>query len=110
MEIKLTKDADKTLCEIYAVYLNRRADGVPKRVAKDFSDKSKWPDPDWQTPDGEETLSELCRAKMIEMYIVEGFSLTDAAIIYMENRFKNGVSEVLEYVGKFISPISGLFS
>ena len=47
---------------------------------------------------------------MIEMYIVEGFSLTDAAIIYMENRFKNGVSEVLEYVGKFISPISGLFS
>lgn len=36
MDVTLTKDADKTLCEIYVAYLNRRSDGVPKSVAKDF--------------------------------------------------------------------------
>lgn len=39
MDIQLTKDADKTLCEIYVNYLNRRADGIPKKVAKEFLNK-----------------------------------------------------------------------
>lgn len=105
MDVTLTKDADKTLCEIYAAYLNRRDDGTPKNVAKDFSDKNQWPDPDWTTPDGRESLAELKRAGMIEIYILGGFALTDAAIIYMENRFKNGLSEVLEWIGKITSAL-----
>lgn len=110
MDIQLTKDADKTLCEIYVNYLNRRADGIPKKVAKEFLNENEWPDPDWHTPDGKESLAELQRAGMIGQDILDGFWLKDEAIIYMENRFKNGLSEVLEYVGKLVSPISGIFS
>lgn len=98
--VKLTKDADKTICEIYAQYLNRRDDGATKRVAKDFSDKGKWPDPDWATEDGQETLNELKRAGMISRDILGGFQLKDEAIVYMENRFKNGLHEVLQYLSK----------
>ena len=47
---------------------------------------------------------------MIGQDVLGNFWLKDEAIIYMENRFKNGLSEVLEYVGKMVSPISGLFS
>lgn len=62
------------------------------------------------TPDGRESLAELRRAGMIGQDVLGNFWLKDEAIIYMENRFKNGLSEVLEYVGKMVSPISGLFS
>lgn len=43
MNIELTKDADKMICEIYAAFMKRRADGLPKRAAKDFADQSRWP-------------------------------------------------------------------
>lgn len=105
MEIKLTKDADKTLCEIYAAYLERRSSGLSKGSAKDFAEKRDWPDPDWQTPDGEESLRELSHSGMIEMFIMGGFRLTDDAIIYMENRFKNGLSDALEWLGKIKNAI-----
>jgi len=105
MSVQLTKDADKTLCEIYAAYLNRRANGEPKRAAKDFPEESQFPDPDWATPDGVESLAELKRAWLLKLYIYGGFCIEDQAIIYMENRFKNGLSEVLDWIGKIKSAI-----
>lgn len=38
-------------------------------------------------------------------FIYDGFCLNDEAIIYMENRFKNGASEVLDWLGKVRSAI-----
>jgi hypothetical protein len=105
MDIQLTKDTDKTLCEIYLEYLKRISNGSTKRAAKDFADASKFPDPDWTTPDGKESLTELKRAGMIKMYHNFGFCIEDKAIIYMENRFKNGLSEVLDWTGKIKSAI-----
>ena len=75
MSVQLTKDADKTLCEIYAAYLNRRANGESKRAAKDFPEESQFPDPDWATPDGAESLAELKRAGLLKLYIYGGFCL-----------------------------------
>lgn len=108
MSIELTKDADKMICEIYAAYMKRRADGIPKRVAKDFADQAGWPSEyssGWSSEDGSESLAELKRAGLIKLYLYDGFSLNDEAIIYMENRFKNGVSEVLDWLGKLKSAI-----
>lgn len=108
MNIELTKDADKMICEIYAAYMKRRADGLPKRAAKDFADQSRWPTEysnGWNSEDGSETLTELKRAGLIKLYLYDGFSLNDEAIIYMEHRFKNGASEVLEWLGKLKSAI-----
>lgn len=108
MSVKLTKDADKMICEIYAAYMKRRTDGVPKRAAKDFADQARWPaeySKEWDSEDGSESLAELKRAGLIKLYLYGGFSLNDEAIIYMENRFKNGLSEVLDWLGKFKSAI-----
>ncbi len=108
LNVKLTKDADKILCEIYAAYIKRRADGTPKRAAKDFADQARWPvnySLEWRSEDGAEALAELKRAGMIKLYLYSGFCLNDEAIIYMENRFKNGISEVLDWLGKLKSAI-----
>lgn len=108
MSVELTKDADKMICQIYAAYMRRRADGAPKRAAKDFADQNTWPAEyvkEWNSEDGSESLAELKRAGLIKLYLYGGFSLNDEAIIYMENRFKNGVSEVLDWLGKIKSAI-----
>ena len=108
VDVKLTKDADKMLCEIYAAYIKRRADGTPKRAAKDFANQERWPLEylaEWNSEDGSESLAELKRAGMIKLYLYDGFCLNDEAVIYMENRFKNGVSEVLDWLGKIKSAI-----
>jgi len=108
MSVELTKDADKMICEIYADYMKRRADGASKSVAMDFSEKATWPEeylPDWSSEDGSASLAELKRAGMIKQYIYGGFALTDDAIIYMENRFKKGLSEVLNWLGQLKAAI-----
>lgn len=108
MRTELTKDADRMMCEIYAAYMKRRANGTSKRAAKDFADQATWPEEyatNWRSEDGSETLAELKRAGLIKLYLYGGFCLEDQAIIYMENRFKNGVSEVLDWLGKITSAI-----
>lgn len=108
MDVKLTKDSDKMLREIYASYLERRAAGVPKGAAKDFADETQWPEDyadSWKSPNAGESLAELKRAGMIKLFIIGGFKLTDDSIIYMENRFKNGLSEVLKTFGEIKSAI-----
>lgn len=103
MEVKLTKDADQIICEIYSVYLERRANGAPKRQAKNFADQSLWPEKyraEWMSQDGRDTIKELKEAGFVRYFIYGGFELQDEAVRYMENRFKNGISEVLGWLGK----------
>lgn len=108
MDIQITKDADKMICQIYSAYLQRRSDGKTKSAAKDFSDIPSWPEDfakEWQTADARETRAELKRAGLIRQFVVGGFELENAAIIYMENRFSNGISEVLGWLAKIKSAI-----
>lgn len=108
MDTKLTKDGDKLICVIYKEYLTRRKDGMDKRRARDFGDPSKWPDSmlsKLTREDISETLPELKRAGFIDLYIHDGFQLKDEAIEYMEQRFPEGISSVLEWLGKIKNAI-----
>lgn len=99
----LTKDSDRMLCEIYKHYLSRVECGTPKVRAKDFGTPENWPAglfSDWNQSDAHETLLELKRAGMIRVYLNRGFVLLDAAIVYMENRTANKISEGLDMAGK----------
>lgn len=99
----LTKDADKLICIIYKDYLTRRKSGESKRTARDYSDKAKWPDTFYREFDGRnlyDTLIELKRAGYIRCYLDAGFAIEDAGIIYMEQRFPNGISQVLDWLSK----------
>lgn len=109
-EIELTKDSDALICAIYKEYLQRRKSGVPKGDAKSFYGAEKIQKeivPNWQLADVEETCWELnrkgflsCRSSNNTIYQAV---LQDEAIIYMENRFQNGLSEVLNYLEKIKS-------
>lgn len=109
MDKLLTKDADKMLCEIYAAYLERRKSGISKALAKSFFDQSKWSEKysdSWHEADARDTLRELKNAGFLKLDICGGFGLQDEAIVYMESRFKNGLNDVLDFLGKIISAIS----
>lgn len=101
--IILSKDADKTLCLIYKEYLSRRKNNVCKADASLFN-SSKFEElfPDVNMRDFMSDLTELKNNDFIKLYIEGSFILTSNAIIYMENRFKNGLVELTDFIAKFI--------
>ncbi len=103
--VELTKDADKLLCCIYKQFLERRKSGFSKFDAKSFESDFYVTDKNissWNDDDVSDTLLELGRAKYIRLFLGRDFDLEDAAIVYMENRFKNGLLEVTDFISKFI--------
>lgn len=103
--MELTKDSDKLICSAYKNYLERRKSGESKLNAKHFKSgfyKEIKALASWNEQDVRDTLAELKRANFVKLYIDGGFQLNDSAIIYMENRFKNGLADVTEFLSKFI--------
>ena len=108
MEINLTKDADKAICLIYKEYLARRESGASKKTAKDFSSRDQWPESfpkDAGLPDFLESLNELKSKVFVKRCVLGGFQLEDEGIIYMEQRFPGGISQILDWLGKIKSAI-----
>lgn len=99
----LSKDADKSLCLIYKEYLSRRKNNISKSSASLFDSFTfKTLFPDVNQDDFISDLSELNKNKFIKLFVDGSFSLEVNAIIYMENRFKNGLTEVADFISKFI--------
>ncbi|MCX4339961.1 MAG: hypothetical protein OSJ72_09990 [Lachnospiraceae bacterium] len=104
---ELTKDADKVICCIYKEYLERRKSGMSKSQAKEFDGNfyrnvktlSKW-----NSADVSDTLQELHNRELIKKNVIGDFTLLDSAISYMENRFKNGLSEVVDFISSLPLP------
>lgn len=110
MSIKLTKDADALICLLYKEYCQKRKNGTDKFHAKMFDGSEeiqKTIAPKWSFEDTDETCSELSRAGLLDcLYgdnVVQHCSLSDEGIIYMENRFKDGLTQVLDYLSKIKS-------
>lgn len=105
--IELTSDSDALICLMYKAYCNSRNNGINKFQAKQFGsseDIQSSLTPNWSKEDTLETCRELARANLLDCSYADGIIytsyLTDQAIIYMESRFKNNLSDVLEYIGK----------
>lgn len=107
MEVKLTKDAEYMICALYKEYIDKRKNKTPKEDAK-FVGSSEGIQKElmsqWTLEDVDETCRELDRAEFLECLYAEDTivdaCLTDNAIIYMENRFIDGLTGVLDYMGK----------
>ena len=103
--MQLTNDADKLACSMYKSYLQKRHNGFTKLVARNFeineiqsySVCSKWCLDDIKT-----IVSELKNADFGDMYYSGSFLANESFIIYMENRFINGLKEVTDFITKFI--------
>ena len=103
--MQLTRDADKLVCSMYKSYLEKRDAGFSKVNARIFElpeIQSYKLCAKWSVQDIKATVSELQKAGFGTMYYSGGFCADETFIIYMENRFKNGAKEVLEFIGKFI--------
>lgn len=107
--MELTKDADKLICCIYKEYLEKRKSGNSKVDSKNFSSdfyKNIKVISSWNSADISDTLRELKTAGFIKLYLHGSFVLNDNAIIYMENRFKAGITEVTKYIADLVSDIA----
>lgn len=103
--MQLTRDTDKFLCEIYAEFLSRRKSDIPKSSAAEFSSPENLVNEFMQgtSPDYiRDCIKELRKIKFVRCTVIGTFRLEDPAIIYMENRFKNGLKEVTDFISKFI--------
>lgn len=104
MDLVLTKDAEKLVAAAYKEYLEKRKSGVDKSSAKlcQCADMMQKYFPESSLQDYKETAAELCRAFGCSMFMNGSFLLNDAAITYMENRFKNGAKDTLSFLAQFI--------
>lgn len=103
--MQLTKDTDKMLCFFYEEYLTRRKSGIEKSQAKEFDSPDQLITQFMQGTlpnDIFESLYELRKHNLIKLYVDGGFTLRSEAIVYMENRFKNGLIEIADFIAKFI--------
>ena len=111
-DIKLTKDSDTLICVLYKSYLEARKSGASKREAKMLggaSDIQRKLMQKWSLEDVEDTLWSLHRLGLISAMPADNTvyfaTLTDDGIYYMENRFKDGISGLIEHLSKLISLI-----
>lgn len=105
MNIELTKDAKDMLSVLYQEYKRRIKEGVPKQRAKDFSNAEKIQSdclPTWSIDDILSTSLELQQAGLGKHYVRSGIVLNDAAVVYMESRFKTGALEIVDIASKLI--------
>ena len=107
----LTKASDKFLCLVYAIFLKRVKNGTPRSDAMEFYISESWRSelfPDLSDSDYRDILHELSEAFAVESDMAGNFSLSHSALVYMENRFKTGLKEVLDYVSSAFSVVGGI--
>lgn len=107
--MNLTKDSEKLLCLLYKDYLEKRKSGLSKSNSNSFGssrDIHVRLCPDWIFKDVDDTCRELSRAGLLHCAWADNIAyhviLSDSAIIYMENRFKNGLLSVIDFLSSFI--------
>ncbi len=110
MNTSLTKDSEKLICIMYKDYLEKRKSGVSKSDAKKFGSSHTIHEqlvPDWLFEDVDETCRELSRAGLLHCVFGDNIAckvfMSDQGIVYMENRFKNGLNELVDFISK-LSP------
>lgn len=109
-EVRLTKDADVMICVLYKEYLQRRKSGASRFDARFFGGAENIQAnlmPKWKLDDIDTICQELHRAKLLSCFFADNITaesaLTDEGIIYMENRFKDGLTALFQYLEKLRS-------
>lgn len=109
MEINLSRDADKLLCVLYKSFLEKRKSGLSKSDAKSFGSSHDIHEEllaTWIFEDVDDTCRELSQNGFLDCFWADDIAyhvwLSDQAVVYMENRFKNGLSEVIGFLADFL--------
>lgn len=104
MKVELTRDGERMTAAIYKSYLEKRKAGQSKSEAKCFSSDALKRDYfcDESLSDFMDTLREVTKTFSCKEFIDGSFVLSNSLIVYMENRFKNGLADVLSFLAQFI--------
>lgn len=105
MQIEITKDSENFLVNLYKVYIDRRKAQQSKQEARRFEDgffDAEKPFSKMHPDDVTDARLELGQAGLLKNYIGGDCELTNPAIVYLENRFKNNMSDVLSFLSQFI--------
>lgn len=114
MDIQISREADLLLCNIYEEYLKKRNSKISKSDAKYFgSSENLVSKVSFMTfEDIDDTCRELGRSGLLFIQYADNIcyriALSDAGIIYMENRFGNQVSSLLDTINKLKSLLNPL--
>ena len=107
--MELTKDADKLICIFYKSYLEKRKAGSSKTLARNLGSSHYIHQtlcPSWIFEDVDDTCRELSRSGLLDCLWANNVAyqvfLSDSGIFYMENRFKNDLVELTDFISKFI--------
>ena len=106
--MELTKDAKKVLYVLYKEYLKRIKSGIARTEAKSFDPDILCQDlfSEYTSDDVNDFLCELGSAGYLDNFFGDGIvqytTLTNFSIIEMENRFKNGLNDVIDFIAKFL--------
>lgn len=109
--VELSRDAQKLLSVLYETYQARRKAGMSKISARDFQvDKITeiCEVIGWQWEDLLSTEGELRKAGFIVVFMQGSCRLEDSAVVYMENHFKNSVTDALSLVSETLDIVSKL--
>ena len=101
--MNLAKNSKKVICVVYKMFLDSRKKGISIDSSKlfelDFYKEDKNLS-NWAEGDITSCLEELEDNDYITTYGDMSFELHDNAIVEMENRFKNGVIDVVDFIAK----------
>lgn len=106
--MELTKESKKVLCKLYKEYLVRMESGEQRIKSRSFDPEliGQTIFSEYSSSDLNDYLCELGKAEYLDNFFGDGVvmhaTLTNSAISEMENRFKNGVLDVAEFISKFI--------
>ena len=110
--MEISKDADKLICKLYQMYLESRDSGKSKFDSR-FTGSAENMISSVVSDMNEEDVSDTCielenlgllNCQFADNVLVDS-CLTDSAIFYMENRFKNSLSQLIDYISKIVGII-----
>ncbi|MPM30228.1 hypothetical protein SDC9_76776 [bioreactor metagenome] len=113
MEIRITRDADAFICVLYREFLKSRKLGKTMDDSVLFGDDDaiqKELFPKWKIEDVTRICWYLAGKELLEAYPGDGkancVSLSEEGIVYMENRFPEGIAQVLSALAKLASLVA----
>ena len=108
-DFQLSKDDDFLICSLYKYYLEKVKNGSSKSDARWLGSSDEIQETllnSWSKDDVATSYWELHSKGLLECCpgddIAYSTYLTAEGIIYMENRFKNGLIELTDFISKFI--------
>ena len=113
MNLKITRDADAFICVLYREYLTKRKSGLTIENSQSFGNDVEIQShlfPKWHLDDVTHLCWYLNEKNLLDVFPgdnrANAVRLSDDGIVYMENRFPDGIAQVLSAIAALASLVA----